>query len=99
MQNTNLKNNLMGQSICNGTIGIVTNINLLFLEVRIVFSVIRGVVDVRIKRESVTFIVDEKLLSRYQFLLQNAFALTVHKTQFNLVRSLLMFQSADFFTG
>ena len=33
------------------------------------------------KRETVSFIIDGKSSSRCQFPLQNAFALTVHKTQ------------------
>ena len=76
-----LKNDLIQQNICNGTIGIVTDIDLKALEVRIAFSVMGGIVDIGIKREIISFIIDGKPLSRCQFLLQNAFALTVHKTQ------------------
>jgi hypothetical protein len=76
-----LKNNLMDQGICNGTIGIVTDINLENMEVRVAFSVIGGIVDIGIKKETVTFQIDGKPSSRCQFPLQNAFALTVHKTQ------------------
>jgi len=75
-----LKNDLMKQNICNGTVGIVTDINLDALEVKIAFSVKGGIVNIGIKRETATFTIDGKLLSRCQFLLQNAFALTVHKT-------------------
>ena len=76
-----LKNDLMDQNICNGTIGVVTDINLENLEVRIAFSVMGGIVDIGIKKETVTFQVDGKPASRCQFPLKNAFALTVHKTQ------------------
>jgi ATP-dependent exoDNAse (exonuclease V) alpha subunit len=76
-----LKNNLMNQGICNGTIGIVTDIDLENLEVRVAFSVVGGIVDIGIKKETVTFLIDGKPSSRCQFPLQNAFALTVHKTQ------------------
>src|ERR1044071_553704 len=76
-----LKNDLMDKNIYNGTIGIVIDVNLETLEVRIAFSVKGGIVDIGIKRETVTFTIDGKPSSRCQFPLQNAFALTVHKTQ------------------
>ncbi|CAG8562638.1 14744_t:CDS:2 [Acaulospora morrowiae] len=76
-----LKNDIMEQNVCNGTIGVITDINISCFEVRIAFSVIGGIVDVGIKRHFDTFIVNGKPSSRYQFPLQNAFALTVHKTQ------------------
>ena len=71
----------MDKNIYNSTIRIVTDINLENLEVRITFSIIDGIVDIGIKKETITFLIDEKLASRCQFSLQNAFALTVHKTQ------------------
>jgi len=76
-----LKNNLMDKNICNGTVRIVTNINLENLEVRIAFSIVGGIVDIGIKKETITFLIDGKPASRCQFPLQNAFALTVYKTQ------------------
>jgi ATP-dependent exoDNAse (exonuclease V) alpha subunit len=76
-----LKNDLIQQNICNGTIGIVTDIDLKALEVRIAFSVMGGIVDIGIKRKIISFMIDGKPSSRCQFPLQNAFALTVHKTQ------------------
>ena len=75
-----LKNNLIDQNICNGTVGIITDINLEDLEVRSAFSVIGGIVGIGIKKETITFLIDGKPSSRCQFPLQNAFALTVHKT-------------------
>lgn len=76
-----LRNNLIDQNICNGSIGIVIDVNPADLEVRVAFSVKGGIVDIGIKRETVPFMIDGKPSSRYQFPLQNAFALTVHKTQ------------------
>jgi DNA replication protein DnaC len=76
-----LKNNLMDQNICNGTVGVVVDINPIDLEVRVAFSVIGGIVDIGIRRETISFMIDGKPSSRCQFPLQNAFALTVHKTQ------------------
>ncbi|CAG8518502.1 9208_t:CDS:2, partial [Funneliformis mosseae] len=68
------------KKVCNGTIGIVINFDLSFLEVRVAFNVIGGIIDIVIKRESDKFIVDGKPFSRCQFSLQIAFTLTVHKT-------------------
>ncbi|GES75098.1 Pif1-like helicase domain-containing protein [Rhizophagus clarus] len=51
------------------------------LEVRVVFSIIGGIVDIVIKKDTATFFIDGKPSSRCQFPLQNSFALTVHKTQ------------------
>ncbi|RIA94262.1 hypothetical protein C1645_818248 [Glomus cerebriforme] len=48
---------------------------------RVAFSVVDGIVDIGIKKETVIFQVDGKPASRCQFPLQNAFALIVHKTQ------------------
>ena len=76
-----LRNNLIEQNICNGTIGVIIDVDLLNLEVRVAFSVVGGIVDIVIKKETVNFIIDGKPSSRCQFPLQNAFALTVHKTQ------------------
>lgn len=76
-----LKNDLIDQKICNGTIGIVTDINLSTLEVKIAFMVIGGIVHIGIKKNTATFVINGKQSSRSQFPLQNAFALTVHKTQ------------------
>ncbi len=76
-----LKNNLTEHKICNGTIGIITDINMEKLEVRVAFNVMGGIVDISIKRDTATFFVDGKSSSRFQFPLQNSYALTVHKTQ------------------
>jgi hypothetical protein len=76
-----LKNNLIDKNICNGTVGIIIDVDLENLEVRVAFSVQGGIVDITIKKETVTFLIDGKPSSRCQFPLQNAFALTVHKTQ------------------
>ena len=76
-----LKNNLIEQNICNSTIGIVTDINLESLQVRIAFSIMGEIINIQIKKETATFTIDRKPSSRYQFPLQNAFAFTVYKTQ------------------
>src|ERR1044071_1428172 len=75
-----LKNNLIEQKICNRTVGVITDIKLESLQVRVAFSIIGGIVDIEIKKEITTFIINGKPSSQSQFPLQNAFALTVHKT-------------------
>ena len=75
-----LKNNLIKQKICNGTVRVITDIKLESLQVRVAFSVIGSIVDIKIKKKTTTFIIDGKPSSRSQFPLQNAFALTVYKT-------------------
>ena len=76
-----LKNNLSEHKICNGTIGIITDIDIEKLEVRVAFSVVGGIIDINIKKDTATFFINGKPSSRYQFPLQNSYALTVHKTQ------------------
>jgi len=76
-----LKNDLTEHKICNGTIGIITDIDLEKLEVRVAFNVIGGIIDITIKRDTAIFFIDGKPSSRCQFPLQNSYALTVHKTQ------------------
>ena len=72
----------MDQRICNGTIGVITDVDTSYMEMRVAFCVMGGIIDIiGIRRESVTFMVNGQPSSRYQFPLQNAFALTVHKTQ------------------
>ncbi len=51
------------------------------MQVRIAFSIMGDIIDIEIKKETMTFIINKKLSNRYQFPLQNTFALTIHKTQ------------------
>ena len=60
-----LKNDLIEKNVYNGTIGVVTDVDLSSIEVRVAFSVTGGIIDIVIKRIFDTFIVDEKPLSRY----------------------------------
>ena len=59
-----LKNNLIDQNICNGTVGVVTDIDLENLEVRVAFSIVGGIIDIAIKKETITFLIDGKPASR-----------------------------------
>jgi PIF1-like helicase len=76
-----LKNDLTEHKICNGTIGIIIDIDIEKLEIRVAFNVMGGIVDITVKRDTATFFIDGKPSSRCQFPLQNSYALTVHKTQ------------------
>ena len=75
-----LNNKLFDEKICNGTIGIVTKI---YDEenVEVTFPTLASISKVIVQRETSYFEVYGKRASRNQFPLQNAFALTVHKTQ------------------
>ena len=49
--------------------------------VRIAFCIARGIIDIEIESEPAYFNINGIPACRIQFPLQNAFALTVHKTQ------------------
>jgi len=72
---------MINEGICNGTIGIVTDIDKLTLSVQVAFCVHNSIVHKSIVKQTSYFYVSGNRASRTQFPLQNAFALTVHKTQ------------------
>ena len=78
-----LNNKLFDESICNGTIGVVVTkiINDEKEKIEITFPTLTSISKIIVQRETYHFEVDGKNASRQQFPLQNAFALTVHKTQ------------------
>ena len=76
-----LNNSLSKDGICNGTIGIVTDLNKQQPSVQIAFCVHGAIIQKWITRETVYFYSSGQHASRTQFPLQNSFALTVHKTQ------------------
>src|ERR1044072_5207240 len=47
-----LKNNLIKQKICNRTVKVITDIKLESLQVKVAFSVIGGIVNIEIKKET-----------------------------------------------
>ena len=75
-----LNNRLFSKEICNGTIGIVQSIETME-SVRIVFPVLNSIVDVNLGHTTSHFNLNGARACRQQFPLQNAYALTVHKTQ------------------
>ena len=51
------------------------------LEVKVAFNVIDDIVDISIKKNTAIFFINGKPSNRFQFSLQNTYALTIHKTQ------------------
>lgn len=78
-----LNNKHKEKQICNGTIGVVTDIDKAKEIVRVAFCINGGIVDVEIELESTHFMINAMPACRihFQFLLHNAFDLTAHKTQ------------------
>ena len=76
-----LNNKHIKKQICNGTIGIVTDIDKVKETVRVAFCINGGIVDVEVESEPTHFFINGRPACRIQFPLQNAFALTAHKTQ------------------
>jgi ATP-dependent exoDNAse (exonuclease V) alpha subunit len=76
-----LNNSQYRYKISNGTIGIVTDINLESQEIRCAFCVQNAIVDIVVKKYTSSFIINGAPVSRRQFPLINAFALTTHKIQ------------------
>ena len=77
----NLNNSQFKYKICNGTIGIITDINAELQEIRCAFCVQNAIVDIAVKKQTSSFLINGTPASRIQFPLINAFALTVHKIE------------------
>jgi PIF1-like helicase/Helitron helicase-like domain at N-terminus len=76
-----LNNSLINDGICNGTIGVVTDINKQQPSVQVAFCT-HGAINHRwIARDTTYFYSNGQHASRTQFPLQNSFSLTTHKTQ------------------
>ena len=76
-----LNNSLINDGICNGTIGIITDLDKQQPSVQIAFCVHNAIIHKWITRETAYFYSAGQQASRTQFPLQNSFSLTVHKTQ------------------
>jgi len=76
-----LNNSLIEKGICNGTVGIITDIDRNTLSIKVAFCIHSGIVHHWISRQTSYFYTAGQKASRTQFPLQNSFALTVHKTQ------------------
>jgi ATP-dependent exoDNAse (exonuclease V) alpha subunit len=75
-----LNNKLFEHSICNGTIGVVTKI-VDDDNVEVAFPTTSNIVKINVQKTTSYFNINGISASRSQFPVQNAFALTVHKTQ------------------
>jgi len=75
-----LNNKLFEHNICNGTIGIITNL-IDNQTVEVTFPTPNDITKVNIQKETAYFNINGNPATRQQFPLQNAFALTIHKTQ------------------
>jgi len=76
-----LNNSLSKDGICNGTIGIITDLNKQQPSVQVAFCVRGAIIQKWITRNTAYFYSGGQHASRTQFPLQNSFSLTVHKTQ------------------
>ena len=76
-----LNNSLIKDGICNGTIGVITDLNKQQPSVQVAFCVYGAIIHKWITRETAYFYSAGQQASRTQFPLQNSFSLTVHKTQ------------------
>ena len=76
-----LNNSQFKYGICNGTIGIITDISIELQEIRCAFCVQNAIVDIAVKKHTSSFLINGAPASRTQFPLINAFALTVHKVE------------------
>ena len=75
-----LNNKYFSKGIYNGSIGVILRIlNESLIEV--VFPISAGMVIMKVEKDTAYFVVNGGSARRTQFPLQNAFSLTVHKTQ------------------
>src|SRR3989337_1285277 len=91
---------LIDQGICNGTTGIITNLDLENQSVQVAFSIRGSLIDTTIYKQTHYFQLYGNNCHRTQFPLQNSFALTVHKTQsLTLLRVSLALDTSIFSSG
>jgi len=75
-----LDNTLFEYGICNGSIGVILALND-DNSIKVAFPSPNGLHEIDVQKTSVKFDIDGSSAIRHQFPMQNAFALTVHKTQ------------------
>ena len=74
-----LNNSMINEGICNGTIGVITDIDKSVPNVQIAFCVRNAIIHKIITKQTSYFYVSGSCAPRTQFPLQNAFVLTSHK--------------------
>ena len=94
-----LNNSLLKEGICNGTIGVITDLNKQQPSVQVAFCVRGAIIQKWIIRETTYFYSGGQHASRTQFPLQNSFSLTVHKTQSLTLHSISIDLSQLFASG
>ncbi|CAB4433506.1 unnamed protein product [Rhizophagus irregularis] len=94
-----LNNSLINDGICNGTIGVVTDVNKQQPSVQVAFCIHGAIVQKWIIRETAYFYSNGQQASRTQFPLQNSFSLTTHKTQSLTLPSAILDLSQMFTPG
>ena len=75
-----LTNKLFNEELCNGSIGVITKL-IDENQVEVVFPISNGINQIIVEKTTAYFNLNGAPAQRTQFPLQNAFALTVHKTQ------------------
>ena len=76
-----LNNQHFDMGICNGTIGVITDVDRENYVARVSFAVKNGIIDINVRRITSFFYINGRPCERMQFPLQNCFAMTVHKAQ------------------
>jgi len=94
-----LNNSLINDGICNGTIGVITDVNKQQPSVQVAFCIHGAIVQKWIIRETAYFYSNGQQASRTQFPLQNSFSLTTHKTQSLTLPSAILDLSQMFTPG
>ena len=84
-----LNNSLIEHGICNGTIGIITDLDDDQTNVQVAFCIRGAIVHKWVTKQTAYFYNNGQRASRTQFPLQNSFSLTVHKTQGTLYHAFL----------
>src|SRR6266498_631287 len=75
-----LNNKLFEHGICNGSIGVITKI-VNNENIEVTFPMTDNITKINVQKMTSYFNINGIPSSRYQFPIQNAFTLTVHKTQ------------------
>ena len=76
-----LNNSQIHHQICNGSFGIIIDVDIENNNVRVAFSVSSAIVDMAVSKQTSHFLINGVPATRTQFPLHNAFTLTVHKCQ------------------
>ena len=92
-----LNNDMINDGICNGTIGIVTNVDRQTMQVHVTFLNTASLMHTVVSQKTSYFTINGMNASRKQFFLQNCFALTVHKCQGLTLPNISLFLDDQFF--